>query len=127
MAKALSADLRERIIQAVEVEGMSRRAAGKRFGVAPSSAVELVKLWRATGSHEPLSQGGDQRSKRIEAHASKILALFKKAPDITLKEIGYELQQDCKEHFSSSVVSRFFKRRNITFKKNRARKRTRTA
>lgn len=126
MAKALSADLRERIIRAVEVEGMSRRAAGKRFGVAPSSAIDLLKLWRATGSHEPLSQGGDQRSRRIEAHARKILALFTKTPDITLKEIGYQLQQDCEERFSSSVISRFFKRRNITFKKNRARKRTGT-
>ena len=73
MAKALSADLRERIIRAVEVEGMSRRATADRFGVAPSTAVGLVGLWRATGSHEPLPQGGDRRSQRIEAHeASRI-------------------------------------------------------
>ena len=38
MAKPLSADLRLRIILAVEEEGMSRRAAATRFGVAPSTA-----------------------------------------------------------------------------------------
>lgn len=35
-------DLRIRIIQAVEVEGMCRRSAAERFGVAPSTAVELL-------------------------------------------------------------------------------------
>jgi transposase len=38
MAKALSEDLRIRIIQAVE-GGMSRRAAAERFGVSAASAV----------------------------------------------------------------------------------------
>ena len=124
MAKALSADLRERIVQAVESEGMSRRAAAGRFGVVPSTAVELVSAWRSTGSLRPRPQGGDRRSMRIEAHAAKILALVEETPDITLKEIGEILLQDCKEHFASSVISRFFGRRDITFKKNRARKRT---
>jgi transposase len=38
MAKALSMDLRERVIAAVD-EGMSRRQAAERFGVSASSAV----------------------------------------------------------------------------------------
>ena len=41
MTKPLSVDLRRRIIRAVEEEGMSRRGAALRFGVA-STAVELV-------------------------------------------------------------------------------------
>ncbi len=40
MAKPLSADLRLRIIRAVEDEGMSCRGAADRFGVAPSTAIE---------------------------------------------------------------------------------------
>ena len=42
MAKPLSSDLRLRIIRAVEDEGMSCRGAASRFGVAPSTAIELV-------------------------------------------------------------------------------------
>jgi transposase len=40
MTKPLSLDLRHRI---VEEEGMSRRAAAARFGVAPSTVIELVR------------------------------------------------------------------------------------
>ena len=46
MAKPLSPDLRLRIIRAVEDEGMSCRGAAARFGVAPSTAIELVSDWR---------------------------------------------------------------------------------
>lgn len=72
MAKALSPDLRLRIIRAVEEEGMSCRGAAGRFGVAPSTAIELVSEWRSTGACEAGAQGGDRRSARIEGHAAEI-------------------------------------------------------
>jgi transposase len=40
MGKPASLDLRERVISAVEQEGMSRNGAAARFGVAPSSAIK---------------------------------------------------------------------------------------
>jgi transposase len=127
MAKPLSPDLRARIINAVEVDGMSRRAAAARFGVAPSCAIDLVRDWRATSSLEPRGQGGDRRSARIEAHAAEILALIEATPDITLAEIAEHLLEAHGERFVSSVVWRFFDRRGITFKKNGARHRARAA
>src|SRR5436309_12239389 len=60
-AKPLSSDLRLRIIRAVEVEGMSCRGAAGRFGVAPSTAIELVNEWRSTGACKAGVQGGDRR------------------------------------------------------------------
>jgi transposase len=57
MAKPLSRDLRVRIIRAVEHEGMSCRGAAGRFGVAPSTAIELVSEWRSTGACEAGAQG----------------------------------------------------------------------
>ncbi|MEA2951888.1 MAG: hypothetical protein QOJ96_1408 [Alphaproteobacteria bacterium] len=42
MAKLLPPDLRIRIIRAVEDQGISCLGAAARFGVAPSTAVELV-------------------------------------------------------------------------------------
>ena len=123
MTKPLSLDLRRRIIRAVEEEGMSRRAAAARFGVAPSTAVELVRQWKATGSCEACPQGGDRRSARIEAHSAQILALVKAEPDITLEEIGSHLFETHGERFVPSVLWRFFDRRAITFKKNGARQR----
>jgi transposase len=122
MTKPLSTDLRLRVVTAVE-GGMSRRAAAARFGIAPSVAVKLYELWRTTGSVEPRPQGGDRRSQRIEALAEAILALVEAQPDITLEEIAGRLGADHGERFAPSVVHRFFVRRGITFKKNRARRR----
>jgi transposase len=127
MAKPLSPDLRVRIIRAVEDEGMSCRGAAVRFGVAPSTAIELVSDWRNTGSCEARVQGGDRRSARIENHAAEILRLVEAAPDMTLIEIADHLFKAHGERFVPSVVWRFFDRRNITFKKNIARQRAGSA
>ena len=56
MAKPLSEDIRVRIIRAVEVEGMSRRAAAKRFDVSASSAIRVLSDWRASGA-SPVGSG----------------------------------------------------------------------
>ena len=123
MAKPLSPDLRIRIIRAVEDQGMSCRGAAARFGVAPSTAIELVNDLRSTSACEARVQGGDRRSARIERHAAEILALVEATPDITLAEIAEHLFKAHGERFVPSVVWRFFDRRNITFKKNIARQR----
>ena len=123
MTKPLSLDLRRRIVRAVAEEGMSRRAAAARFGVAPSTVVEFVRQWKTTGSCKARPQGGDRRSARIEAHSAQILALVEARPDITLGEIAGHLFDAHGERFVPSVLWRFFDRRAITFKKNRARQR----
>lgn len=105
MAKPLSPDLRLRIIRAVEDEGMSCRGAAGRFGVAPSTAIELVSEWRSTGSCEA-GEGGDRRSARIEHHAAEILSLVEATPDITLAEIADHLFKVHGERFVPSVIWR---------------------
>lgn len=52
MTKAISEDLRSRVIAAVE-GGLSRRAAADRFGVAASSAVRWLREWHETGRDRP--------------------------------------------------------------------------
>lgn len=114
---ALSDDLRERVVKAVVEEGMSRNAAAKRFGVSIPSAVRWVKRFETTGEISPAPSGGDQRSKRIEAHRDYLLGLVRRTPDITLLEIEHRLLQAFGERFSSSVLWRFFDRHDISFKK----------
>ena len=107
MAHPLSSDLRLRIIRAVENEGMSCLGAAGRFGVAPSTAVELMRVWRSTGACEASMQGGDRRSGRIESHAAEILALVEATPDMTLAEIDDHLFKTHGERFvpSSSIAA----------------------
>ena len=122
MTKPLSLDLRERLISAVD-DGMTRRAAAERFGVAASTAIEWVDRWRRTGDIRPQPQGGDYRSHRIEAHAGEILRLIEETPDITLAEIAAHLDETHGLKVAQSTVWRLLDRHGMTVKKNRARQR----
>ncbi len=86
MSKALSVDLRERVVQAVAA-GVSCRAAAVRFGVSAASAIRWCARLRATGPVVPGALGGDRRSGRTEAHAARILELVARTPDLTLAEL----------------------------------------
>ena len=61
MTRALSDDLRRRVVEAVDA-GMSRRAAADRFGVGIATAIRWVDRWRSTGSWAARPGGGNQRS-----------------------------------------------------------------
>lgn len=122
MSKALSVDLRERVIGAID-EGLSCRAAAARFGVSAASAIRWRSLSLKTGDVRPGRLGGDRRSGLIEKHADLILGRLEAQPDITLAE----MQAVLAEHgvtVSTTAVWRFFDRRRITLKKSR---RTRTS
>src|SRR5580704_4807560 len=49
MAKPYSMDLRERVVAAVEEEGLSRNEAAARFGIAISTAINWVRRFKDTG------------------------------------------------------------------------------
>ena len=118
MAKALSVDLRRRVVGAIE-EGMSCRRAAERYGVSAASAVRWHHQFRTTGTVSPHKQGGDRRSKRVEAYAAFILDAIADQPDITLAELQTRLSAEHGVHFAIGTLWRFFKRRRITIKKRR--------
>jgi transposase len=122
MTKALSTDLRERLVSAVE-GGMTRRSAAKRFGIATSTAIKWVDRWCRTGNVGPRPQGGDRRSHRLEAHAEEILGLIEATPDITLSELAEHLAERHGVKAAQSTIWRLLDRHGMTFKKNRARQR----
>jgi transposase len=122
MTRPLSMDIRSRLVRAV-ADGMTRRSAAKRFGVAASTAIKWVDQWERTGDVEPRAQGGDHRSHRIEAHAEEILGLIEARRDITLLEIAEHLDREHGLTVAQSTVWRLLDRRGLTFKKNRARQR----
>jgi len=116
-----SDDLRERVITAV-AGGCSRRAAAERFAVSAASAVRWVAHHEKTGSVGPERRKGKSRSP-LEAHASWLLDLIDKEPDLTLAEIVHRLLQDLGMSTTDSSVDRFFQRHGMSFKKNSARSR----
>ena len=75
MAGAYSQDLRDRVINAVVVEGMSRRAAAARFGVSESSAIKWVERFERSGSRTAAKMGGYKRV-RLEPHGAFLEGVF---------------------------------------------------
>jgi len=124
MARALSVDLRERVVGAV-ADGMSCRAAAVRFGVSAASAIRWRQRAVREGSPAPKPQGGDRRSGRIDAHGHLIRAAIAETPDMTLEELTAVLRV----HgvlVGTGTLWRFFDRHQITRKKRPATRPSRT-
>ena len=124
MGKPLSMDLRSRALAAVD-EGMSCRAAARRFGVAAATVIRWHDQRRSTGSYAAKPQGGDTRSHRIEAHRELVLTLHAGRRDITLDELRRELGQSGVA-VAISTLHRFFARHGITRKKRSGTRSSRT-
>lgn len=118
MAKALSKDLRVRVIEAVR-SGGSRRQVAARFGVSASSAIRWVNRFEATGEVSAKPMGGDRRSS-LKEHREGVLALVADHPDQTIEELRARLRGRGIEA-SYGATWRFLDSEKITFKKNRFR------
>ena len=116
MARALSLDLRERVIAAIEA-GASCGQAAERFGVAKASAIR----WQVQGSgpraRSPPSRwtatGTRTGPKRMPP---LILRAYAARPQIYLREVKDALEENGATA-SLSGLSRFFRRHGITRKK----------
>jgi transposase len=123
MSKALSLDLRTRVLAAI-ASGLSCRQAALRFGVSASSAIRWRSLEREQGDARPKASGGDRRSGRIEAHKATILSALEETPDITIEELRQALGEKGLA-FGFGTIRRFFARHEITRKKRRPMPRSR--
>ena len=125
MAAPYSMDLRQRVVAAVEDEGMSRRAAADRFGIAPSRAVTWVRQFHETGNFEPGQMGGHKPKKISGEHRIWLIARCE-AGEFTLRGLVAELlaARDLKVDYRS--VWQFVHDEGLSYKKNASAQRTRT-
>ena len=117
MSKAYSMDLRTRLVRAVEAEGMSRRAAAERFGVAASTAVKWLKRVAGTGSVAPGRLGGHRPKTIAGTHRDWLIERCGSA-DFTLRGLVRELgERGLKVDYHS--VWDFVHAEGLTHKKRR--------
>jgi len=110
-------DLRERVVAAVEREGLSRHEAAARFGVAPSSAIKWVRRLRETGSVAPGQIGGHKPRTLRGEHRDWLLE--RTTRDFTLRGLVVELaERGVKVDYRS--VWEFVHAEGLSFKKKRA-------
>jgi transposase len=125
MGRPYSVDLRKRAVAAVEQEGMSRHAAARRFGVAPSTVINWVRRFKDKGHLEPGQMGGHKPKAIAGAHHVWLIKRCK-AGDFTLRGLVDELAavRDLKVDYRS--VWEFVHAEGLSFKKNAAAQRTRS-
>ena len=116
MGKPASLDLRERVVAAVEQEGMSRNAAAARYGVAISSAIRWVARFRATRSAEPARMGGHKRRTLRGDHADWLITRCR-GKDFTISQLVDELLQERGLKVDRRSVWEFLHAEGLSFKK----------
>src|SRR5258708_9029112 len=116
MGKPCSLDLRERVVAAVETEGMSRNRAAVRFGVAPSWAIKWVARCRATGSAAPAKMGGHKPKTLRGDHAEWLIARCRER-EFTISQLVAELKTARGLKVDRRSVWEFLHAQGLSFKK----------
>jgi transposase len=125
MSRALSVDLRVRVLRAV-ADGATHREAADRFGVSAASVSRWRQRDRDQGDPRPKALGGDRRSDRIEVHHQAVMAALGPGRDATLEEVRASLAKQGLI-FGFGTIQRFFARHAITRKKRLRTRPSRTA
>lgn len=87
MAKPLSNDLRQRIVDAHNSGQGNQQQIAARFGVCRQTVANLLALFRETGSIEPKPHGGGHPAAFQGETLQQLRELVDKQPDATLQEL----------------------------------------
>lgn len=115
MGRALSSDLRSRVLKAAS-EGCSARSAGIRFGISAATAIRWVS--RARNGELEARLPGRRRGSRLDAHEDFIVEMVEDRRDITLNEMVVRLSEERGIQIVRSALSAWLRARGFTFKKS---------
>lgn len=113
MGKALSVDLRSRVLKASD-EGMSARQAAARFGVGVSSAIRWIARAKI-GELAPRPQGR-RRASSLDAHEAFVVGLIEERKDITLNEMVEQISTERSLSIGRSTLSDWLRGHGWMFK-----------
>ena len=116
--KAYSLDLRQKIIDVYEQEEISQRQLAKRFRVALSFIVKLLRQYRATGDISPKPFNGGVKLKLRPENLVTLADLIENNNDATLDELCQMLQEKTGVSISRATMGRMTQRLKLTLKKN---------
>ena len=121
--KALSMDLRTRIIAAVEEGKENMQEIAKRFAVHYKTVQKLKYQWRDHGTLEPkINRAGRKRS-LSQSQRNKLDKLIREDSSLTLEQLREKIQATC----CTVTIWNEVRRLGHTYKKTVARRRATTA
>lgn len=95
LMKALSIDLRERILATYDKEDGTREQVAKRYRVSVGMVKKLIQQRRHTGEIGSRRHLCGRKPRILESHRRQMRDLVDKKPDITLNELREALGLDC--------------------------------
>lgn len=116
MPRGYCEKLRGRVITAHQDEGLSARAAGRRFGIGVATAVRWVAHYKATG--EIAAPPRKAPASPLAPHRAWLLRVRANDPEMTLAVMANALEDARGLRVDRSTLCRFFARERISFKKN---------
>ncbi len=114
MGRALSGDLRARVLRACG-DGMSARRAAARFGIGVSTAIRWVA--RAKMGELGARPTGRRRGSSLDAHEAFIVSMIEEQKDITLNEMVDRLAEERGIRIGRSGLNNWARGRGFAFKK----------
>jgi len=121
--KAYSKDLRERVVAAIENEGVTIDEAAEQFKVSPFFVKKMIRQKRELGHVEPLGHGGGQKAKLQENQKEYIRRQVEREPDIELAELCDKIANRYKITISCPTMCRVLQKLELPRKKKSRRKR----
>jgi transposase len=118
MARAYSADLRTRIVQAIE-DGLSVTEATEVYQVSRRTVYNYLTLARETGNLKP-RVGKRGRKRKLESHREAVQQAISRNPNLTLQELKEQLGLNV----CTSTLWLALQRWNISVNKPTSRRRT---
>ena len=93
--KALSIDLRERILATYDKENATREDVARRFRVSLGMVKKLIQQRRHTGNIQSRRHLCGRKPRILENHRSQMRDLVNKKPDMTLAELRDAVGLNC--------------------------------
>jgi transposase len=118
--KAYSLDFRQKIIDVYHKEKISQRQLAKRFNVALSFVVKLLKQYRTKGEIAPKPFNGGVKLKLSSDNLVVLAELIEQNNDATLDELCQMLYARIGINVSRATMGRMTQRLQLTVKKNSA-------
>ena len=115
-----------KLIEAVERGKLSRLAAARHYEVSESVAIKWLERLERHGSRQPVGHGGHRASK-LMPHRDFLEAARAEKSDVTLQALCDRLLCERGVKSDTSMMSRFFRRIGVTFKKRRLSRASRIA
>lgn len=120
MPKPLPVEIRERVVEVVEREGLTIAEAAERFQVGTASVKRWLRRARESGSVAPDPMGGLRVVWIGADERAQLLEVVEAMADATLDELAEEYNTRHQTSVSRSALLRALQRFGITRKKSRS-------